>query len=242
MRVTLWERLLLILFPKRCAFCNKVIRPDRDLCADCAALESKISGQCCLHCGLPETRCQCRKHAHFYDGIAAAYVYSGEVQRGILRYKDGGNRRTADFMAQEMARRFREAYTDKRHIDYIAYVPHTDAEVRRRGFDQNLEIAQKLSAELRIPLFHGFVKLYEIAPQKAVSFMYKRGNTAGVFDITAPNLVAGKRFLLCDDILTSGSTLGECAKMLKLYDAEQVCALTFAVVERDRKRNERKIK
>ena len=61
-----------------------------------------------------------------------------------------------------------------------------------------------------------------------------RGNLTGVFDIPKPEEVKGKNVLLCDDISTSGETFNECAKMLWLADAAEICCISLAVTKRDK--------
>lgn len=228
------------LFPQRCAFCGKVINQNEYICKECVHDAVKTNANACSFCGLPKDMCDCNKHIKFFDCISAPYLYEDNVKRGVLHYKNAGNRRAVDFFVKEMAECYRDRFDF--NADYIAYVPQTDNEVKIRGFNQNKEIADKLSAELKIPVFDGMVKLYDVKPQKTVSGKYKQGNVAGIFDLTDSEKIIGKNIILTDDVKTSGSTLNECAKMLKLYGADKVYALSLAVVAPKSKKKDNNIK
>jgi len=75
------------------------------------------------------------------------------------------------------------------------------------------------------------VKLYETRAQRTLKAGERSGNLAGVFDVTDPRRVRGKTVLLCDDIITTGTTLNECARMLLLNGAEEVLCLTAAATK-----------
>ena len=227
------EKLLAVLYPARCAFCGKVVAPLQRLCENCKTEAEPIAGETCMRCAMPKKRCACGKRSHFYDEAIAAYIYDGVVKEGILRYKRGGDRRAALFFAEAAANRYREACSFQ--ADYIAYIPQRKKEVDARSFHQARELAVLLSKALDIPVFDGLVKLYDVPPQKSLPHLYKRGNVAGLFDVTTPEAVAGKRFILFDDVKTTGETMDECAKMLKLSDAEKVVALSFAATEKKRR-------
>ena len=68
-------------------------------------------------------------------------------------------------------------------------------------------------------------------PQTALSGQERRQNLAGVFAVSRPERVIGRRILLIDDVYTTGTTLNECAKVLKKNGAVQVEALTLARVK-----------
>ncbi len=230
------------LFPHRCVFCGKVISYGKYVCKDCKP--AVIGADACRFCALPKKYCSCRKRARFYDEIAAVYLYDETVKPGVLHYKAGGDRRMAEYMAKRMA-----ALAKRRGFtaDAVAFVPQTKQERSRRGFYLNREIASLFAKEMSLPLYEGLVKLFDTHPQKEKGFLYRRGNVAGIFDVAVPQEVANRRFLLIDDIKTSGETLDECAKMLKLYDAQAVYALVFAAAfpkkqgkEKEKNRNSEK--
>ena len=240
MKQSLKEKLISVLFPARCAFCGRVVAPEQRLCRDCASEAARIGGEVCKLCAMPKTRCRCGKRVHFYDEAIAAYIYDGVVKEGVLRYKKGGDRRAALFFAEAAAARCRKACSFD--ADYIAHIPQRPEEIRSRGFDQARELTELLSKQLGLPVFDGLVKLYDVPPQKTLSQLYKRGNVAGIFDVAEPDAVAGKRFILFDDVKTTGETLEECSKMLRLYGAERIAALSFAATEKKDKRQPEGVK
>ena len=70
-------------------------------------------------------------------------------------------------------------------------------------------------------------KVSETRPQKELSAVERSGNLLGAFDVAGAD-ISGTRILLVDDLATTGSTLDECAKTLKVYGASQVYAVTAA--------------
>ena len=138
-----------------------------------------------------------------------------------------------------MAETVRQRYGDKK-FDYIVPVPMTKKSVRRRGYNQ-VEIlaeglAELLGAEFRNDILF---KIYETEKQHGISYILRKGNLTGVFDVPEPEKVRGKSVLLCDDISTSGETFNECAKMLWLADASEICCISLALTN-PRKKNKNK--
>lgn len=223
------EALIHFFYPKHCAFCGRVVRPDRSLCPNCVRETEKFT-RACPRCGLPKQSCVCTGKTVFYDKILCVYPYRDTVREGIVHYKKGGDARAADFFALAMARRCKE------QLDFVPdgvlYVPQTKKERAKREFDQCRELASGVAAHLHVPLLDCMVKIYDAPPQKTRRAHQRGGNVAGVFDVNDPSRIAGGRFILVDDVKTTGATINECAKMLKLYDAEYVLALTLAAVEK----------
>jgi len=149
------------------------------------------------------------------------------MEKSILAFKTAGSAVTAAYLAAEMAKSVR-LRTKGMSFDLITYVPMTERDRRARGFNQARLIAKELAKEFRLPMGDILVKIQETSPQKELTAIRRSGNMLGVFDLAPGTDVRGKRILLVDDIITTGSTLDECAKMLKIYGAESVVAATVA--------------
>lgn len=131
-------------------------------------------------------------------------------------------------MAEAMAERIRDNFPDL-PFDLICYIPQTKNEMHQRGYNQTELLAERLGELLEIKLSHALVKLYDTTKQQSLSSTARSGNIHGVFDIVEPDEIYQQNILLIDDIKTTGSTLNECAKMLRIYEANTVTAAVFAL-------------
>lgn len=218
------RRVLAVLFPERCAACGEVIPPAAGMCPACTDALPRIGAPVCLFCGMEQRWCRCRKRARHFDRVVAPFYYESTAARGVLRMKSSGDRPAAAFFAREMAEVVRRHYAEL-PLDGIVFVPTGGDAWRERGFNPSERLATELADELALPVWPLLCKVMENRRQKALSASERTGNVLGVFDVTDETAVRGKTFLLVDDIVTTGSTLDECAKMLKIYGAAAVYAV-----------------
>jgi ComF family protein len=220
------EYLLCFLFPERCIFCNQVIQPLQLFCEDCRETIATVRPPVCLLCGHNKDDCSCKGHRHPYDAVIAPFYYEESVSRGILRLKTWDDPRAIRFFSAQMAAALRREYPDL-PFDGVCYVPMTKRDRRRREYNQSHLLARELSRVLQMPLYHSLVKLYETKSQKSLKRAQRSGNVLGAFDVRGE--APGKSLLLVDDVVTTGATVSECAKMLKLAGAETITVVTIAV-------------
>ena len=227
----LLERLVLSLFPKRCAYCGRVIRADDYECAKCRNELPRIVGTTCMKCGREKDKCSCKGAEKYYVSVAAPFYFSGCVRKGVHAFKFRKNRRNSEAYSLEMAQTVKEKFGNV-EFDYITEVPMTQKSIEQRGYNQCFLLAKGVAEKLGIEHKSQILsKLYETDKQHAINFYLRKGNLTGVFDVNIPDTVAGKTILLCDDISTSGETLNECAKMLWLYGAKEIYCITVALTE-----------
>ena len=218
--------LLTTLYPQRCVFCDEPVKPGAYVCRACAKAVRPIEGARCPLCAKPKKLCDCRRRARFYDEAAAAFLYEGAVRDCIRRWKFGSGGDAAAVLAGAMADCVRALWPDET-FDCAVYVPQTGAETARRGFNQSRLLARLLGLMLELPVSDALVKRYTTDRQHSLPMLARTGNVFGVFD--CEKRFDGLRVLLVDDIMTTGSTLNECAKMLRLADAAQIRCVTAAV-------------
>lgn len=224
------NRLLTLIFPRRCAYCGKVVSPEKAMCSKCGPKLSRISGEICSRCGRDKKECSCRG-ASYYNGIAAPFYFEGLVRKGIHSFKFRNSPRNSEAYCDEMAKTVKKRYPDVA-FDFICEVPMDKKSVKKRGYNQVSLLAKGLSERLGIE--HKpelLIKLYETEKQHNLRWIFRKGNLTGVFDVSAPEEVEGKTVLLCDDISTSGETLDECSKMLWLYGARDIRCITVALTK-----------
>lgn len=220
--------------PQRCAYCDDVIFPQDLMCEECAASLPRIEGEICVRCGREKDECSCDGEK-YYSILAAPFYYEGVVRKGLHIFKFRHGQQNSGAYCLEMAETFSERFAAE-DFDYIVGVPMTKKSIRKRGYNQVRLLAKGLSECVNIPYREDvLIKLYETRPQHGISYLFRKGNLTGVFDVGNPDAVRGKKILLCDDISTSGETFNECAKILWLNGAEKVCCICLALTKSKKK-------
>ena len=119
-------------------------------------------------------------------------------------------------------------------FDAITWVPVSRKRLRKRGFDQARYLAGSLCVEWHVEPQETLRKILDNPPQSGLEDAdARRVNVLGAYEAVHPERIAGKRFLLVDDICTTGSTLGEAARVLRQAGAADVLGLTLAVTREE---------
>lgn len=221
----LFQNLLYMFFPRRCLYCDRVVDPDELCCRYCLPDVPYMKDPICYRCGRSKSDCVCRGHRRQYDRCIAALRYEDGAARAVLALKHTDDAVMVESMATEMVHALR-THTDAASYDIVTFVPMHKKEERARMYNQSKLLARSVASKLGIPLVCALTKLYDTQPQKALRQFERSGNLLGVFDLLVG--VDGKTILLVDDVITTGATLHECAKMLKIGGAKSVTALVFA--------------
>lgn len=213
------------LCPTRCACCSKVIYAGQALCPSCKEKVKELKEMRCNHCNAPLHLCNCVEGKVTTVDTISAFPYTSIVQEGILTLKKGTTHSIAYF-AKEMAKEIKAHFPSI--LDGIVYVPVTKTKKRMRGYNQCELLAKALGKELCLPILHdGLVRLFDTVDLHRAENINRKGCVFGVFEANGA-LVENKTLLLIDDVVTTGATLNECAKMLYLADANEVYAATIA--------------
>ncbi len=213
------DKLLDLLFPPRCAFCRKLLRESES--GACRACRKKLPY-------VPEgTRNESIRHVRF---CVAPLYYGGSVRDSLLRYKFHGVTAYKNVYAELLADCVRDSGLD---CDMITWAPLSKRRLRKRGYDQARLVAETAAKQLDKPCVRTLEKTRDNPPQSSLDGAEKRkANAAGVYRCMQADKIKGKTILIIDDIVTSGSTLSECAKVLRGAGAAEIYAAAVASAHR----------
>ncbi len=208
------DSLVSLLFPPKCVLCTALL-PDgqTDLCHACRAKAPKFS--------------KSRISIPFVAQWTAVWYYKGAVRSSILRYKFSGRRSYSAAYGRLLAMKLHTAPPGE--FDILTWVPISAVRRFQRGYDQVELLAGTVASELGIRAQRTLRKIRHTKPQSAIPDpSARKANVLGAFRVLHPERIAGKRILLLDDIITTGATASEAAKVLRLAGAKQVYCAAIA--------------
>lgn len=196
------------------------------LCPDCESDLPGLPAKLCPQCGIETTlgeRCgACLKEPPAFTRTIALFRYDFPVDRLIQALKYSHQLPLAAWFGSCLSREILAA-----EHDLILPLPLHPSRLQTRGFNQSAEIARAISSALGIPMNAScLIRTRPTPPQAALPLKERARNVRGAFECSAD--LGGKRVLLVDDVMTTGSTLRECARILKLHGAAQITAVVAA--------------
>ncbi len=226
----LWESLLALLYPERCCSCGETINCGSIVCDSCRPRLIRIMPPLCLVCGCEKRYCRCKHHKRHTDRCAAPFYYECAAKAALHRLKFGGKTYVTEMFGLAMAQTVKREYRDV-SFSCIVPVPLSSLVSKKRKFNQSALLAKRLARYLCVPYKELLVKVVETIPQRELPAYKRSGNVLGVFDVVKTEIDVFAQqpefnVLLVDDTVTTGATLDECAKILKLYGAGSVFAIT----------------
>ena len=215
------RKILNFLYPNACPLCGEFLLPEELLCEECAEKMLISQDNYCHNCG--KAFCICEEKKLFYERAVIACRYSKDTRRAVIAMKKAVNTNFAYFSAEILAKRLQHgSYYEIQKTDFVMPVPMHRKKQRMRGYNQAALIARHLAELLQIPYREDVLyKMQDSVEQHSLHSAKERAENVGAFQARAVSL-DGKRILLCDDVLTTGSTLNRCAELLKQCGAESV--------------------
>ena len=215
----LWQGILELLFPSKCLLCgNLLTKEETDLCHGCrkdAPAFAKRQGQ-----------------IRFVSDVTAVWEYRDQVRRSLLRYKFYNSRSLAKGYGRLLAMKIVQAYGGK--FDMVTWIPVSAKRRRQRGYDQVELIAKAVCAELGCPLIPTLVKHRNTKANSGLATgAQRRANVLGAYRLKPGAEVCGRRIVLLDDIVTTGATASECARVLAGGGAKEVYLAAVASAEKE---------
>lgn len=215
------------LFPPKCPCCLKLQKND-EMCEDCEKLVRYISGYCCKKCGRQIEYCECEGLATEYEAAVSALYYEATVKEAVHNLKFHRESESLKYLVKQMARRFEEEYSPE-DFDLATGIPDVPSKKRKMGYTAAQLLARSFCRREGMHYCErALKKVVDNRLQHSITAVEREGNVVGVFEADK-KLVNGKRVLVIDDVITTGNTANEAAKMLKIRGAETVVILTAAV-------------
>lgn len=233
--VKIKEKILKIMFVKRCVGCGQLLVYDYDgyMCEECFERWESEKTEVCPDCFEEHVKCECRFQNSKVDSVRhlAAYSSKDELVANMVVYamKESNDSDVFEFAANEMA----DNLIDKSKLENTVClgVPRSPKNIKKYGYDHAKKLAKKLSEILEIEyadaLFH---KGGKIEQKKLANLEQRRENAKKNCVIKKKSIdkICGKSILLVDDIGTTGSMASACAALLKENGALKVDCILFS--------------
>lgn len=214
---SLWQRLVDGALPQSCLLCatrsGKAI-----LCAPCADSLPLHAGPCCPVCAQPSPGAaicgECRSNAPHFDATYARYRYAFPLDRLIQEFK------YTQRLALSRLLGAAPSYLNET-LEAVIAVPASPAHGRERGFNPALELAKPIAQALGLPLLRAAcTRPFDAPAQATLPWKERQANIRNAFVCHAD--LSNMRILVVDDVMTTGATLNELARILKRNGAASV--------------------
>lgn len=232
--------LISLLLPTVCVLCRQ--HSSSGICDGCQRDYLRNTTLRCQQCALPlftfqDTICgTCLKEPPHFNKSLVCSNYNSPIDSIVLGLKFAGKLNNADIIAQHLAKAIhRQSHILTSMPDLLCPVPLSKKRLRSRGFNQAWEIARLLGQELKISTNANLLwRTKETLQQSSLHPDERHQNIQGAFAINPKlqHLINGQHVAVVDDVMTTGTTLNEIAKILKRYGAAQVSNFVFARTDR----------
>jgi len=218
----LWGRAQRLILPSHCLLCAQDGDGRRDLCHACAG-DLVRNRLCCPRCALPlrapAPLCgECLLREPPFDAAFAPFLYGHPIDLLVTKLKFGRSLAAGRVLSQLWL----DAVAEDAPVlpGLILPIPLHASRLRERGYNQALELARPLARALRIPLAEDALsRTKATAAQSNLDAKARRRNLRGAFEFHAAALSAAATHVthvaLVDDVMTTGATLRECARVLR---------------------------
>ena len=238
--MNLWHKFLNILLPPRCIMCGKVLSEKNGLCPDCFNSINFISAPYCYKCGRPFVKesglkfaakqyCgECLKKKKFlFEMQRTSFVYDDNSKNLVLDLKFHDKTVAAETLANMLYAAGKDIWENK--PDLLIPVPIHYMRLIKRRFNQSALLVKFLSKKTKISAdYSSLVRQENTIPQVQLSGFARRHNLRKAFKVKYPQNIKNKKVVLIDDVETTGSTLNECAKVLRKAGAKEIYSITLA--------------
>lgn len=215
-----------MIFPARCVWCERL---GEFVCFACEEKILKINKQTCVFCGrIREKGATCKKcrNNHSLNGVLVyGYFKDKRLKEIVHQYKYEDLFALKIFLGRKLLDLLSREGLD---FDFIAYVPLTKKRLAKRGYNQSELLAKEIALTSKKEVVRVLKKTRETKTQVGLKRRERGLNLSDAFEVIKKQDIENKRIIIVDDVITTGSTLEECAKVLKKSGAKKVWGLTIA--------------
>jgi len=235
------QSLRLSLFPPVCLLCRLPGQNNMDICAACQA-DLALLGSSCNRCAEPlaqsHSLCgRCQQSLPMFDHVFAPYLYTQPITRLITGFKFRRQASAGHVLGNLLAEAVSKSHATEQISlpDCLLPVPLHPWRQIQRGFNQSAVLAKDIGKRLsldktKLPVdIHLLQRIRKTQPQLGLSLKERRRNLEGAFKVKGK---PPRHIALVDDVMTSGSTVNECARLLKRAGCETVQVWVVARAER----------
>jgi ComF family protein len=231
-----FKKIIELLFPNQCLHCSHLIGQEGVFCNDCWKKLQFITDPKCNICCHPfeykvadNLICgKCLGNKPSYNRVITVFRYNSVIKKIIGDFKS----RDTTYLAKKFAKiLFNRASSEIAKIDLIVAVPLHKIRLRKRKFNQAILLTKELSKLSKKKFFYDFLlRIKNTTAQAGLKKREREKNLRGAFALNKKykKIVKGKKILLIDDVMTTGTTLEGCAKILKKAGAKEVIVLVIA--------------
>ena len=204
------------LFPVKCGICNKISK--EAICNNCLNNLYKIEKVKII-----------KIKNNYYNKHLYIFDYKGIIRTKIINYKFRDKAYLYKFFVHIMLKN-KKIYRFIKSYDIIIPVSISKKRFKERGYNQTLLIAKELSRNIEgLELKNDVLfKTKNTVPQSTLNKVERKNNLKDTYVVINDTAIKNKKILILDDVYTTGSTAGECSKILKKAGAEQIGVITIA--------------
>ena len=230
------EALVSLLYPPHCANCGADTEGGVHLCAACAGQAKKIVAPFCQRCSEPfdgaitgEFTCaNCADRTLHFDCAVSRYLSRGVVREFVHRFKYDRHFYLRHPLADWLAAALDDERIRAQPIGALVPVPLHSARFREREFNQADVLAELLAQRTGTPLLRALKRIRYTTTQTRLDRHERMENLRNAFRVRQTSAVQNRHLVLVDDVFTTGSTVDECARVLRDAGAASVRVVTVA--------------
>jgi competence protein ComFC len=222
-----------------CRICNHAIKKrsllSNHICGPCSLKIPWIQKVFCKVCGRYEacTDCRRRKETHYLMNRSAV-EYSDGMRAWLARYKYRGDESLLHLFIEMLRYPYEKLRLElpKSHkkFDYITYIPLSPERLGERGFNQAQQLAAGIGKAYGIPVIPLLKRVFHTGKQSYKTRQQRLNDLHHVFIYHDPGIPVSEQLhiLIIDDVYTTGSTLNQCASVIREQTNAQIYGLTWA--------------
>ena len=225
-----------LLYPPYCISCDKGLlgQDNRLLCSDCMSRIVFLGDNSCWFCAAPQgkyakrpKKCsECQSRNYTFTRVTAVCSYSGVTKDLVHAFKFQNMKCVSALLVELLKSRFVKEYAGL-HFDHILPVPLHPRKLKERGYNQSALLAQGLSEFTGYTYSPNILRRIRYTESQALlSAADRKENLNSAFSVDGA--MQNETILLVDDVLTTGSTMNECAQTLRTHGARRIYAIVFA--------------